>query len=91
MDDPYIGNNLIKLLTAYNAGPGNLKRWERQSNNPTNDPLFFIESLKATETRIYVKRVLTNLWLYRDKMNQNKPSLLALSNGKWPEYISIEQ
>ena len=91
MNEPYIGNNLIKLLTAYNAGPGNLRKWEKITNNPANDPLFFIESLKATETRVYVKRVLTNLWLYRDKMKQNIPSLLALSDGKWPEYISIEQ
>ncbi len=91
MNEPYIGNSLIKILTAYNAGPGNLRKWEKIINNPLNDPLLFIESLKATETRIYVKRVLTNLWLYRDKMGQSIPSLLALSDGKWPEYISITQ
>ncbi len=88
MNEPYIENSLIKILVAYNAGPGNLRKWEREINNPKNDPLFFIEALRATETRIYVKRVMTNLWLYRDKFRQNVPSLNALADGMWPEYIA---
>lgn len=90
MSDSYIGNNLIKILIAYNAGPGRLRTLDREIKNPNNDPLFYLEALRIAETRIYVKRVLTNLWFYRSKFGQRIPSLKDLSNDKWPEYISID-
>ncbi len=84
---PY--GNLYQLMVAYNGGPGNLNRWLR-STDYRNDPLLFIESIPAPETRGYVERVLTNLWIYRDRLGQDAPSLQAAAAGQWPVYQPME-
>ena len=83
-------NNLIYTLGAYNAGPGNMRRWVKELNI-ANDPLLFIESIPAPETRRYIRSVLRNLWIYREKLNQNIASLEQLSAGSWITYKSIDQ
>lgn len=88
MDDNRIGNNLLYLMAAYNAGPGSLQRWLRR--NPHDDPLYFIETLPARETRAYIKRVMSNLWSYRRRLHQPAPSLDDLVQGHWPRYVSID-
>lgn len=50
-------------LAAYNAGPGNVKRWLRQWG--TVDPELFVEFIEFPETREFVKRVLATQALYR--------------------------
>ena len=55
------------------------------------DPLFFIESIPSQETRHFIERVITNLWIYRDRLNQRKISLEEVATGKWPAYISIKE
>ena len=81
--------NLYMLMTAYNGGPGNLNRWLK-STDYRNDPLLFIESIPAPETRGYIERVLTNYWIYRDRLGQETPSLEAAAQGEWPVYSSQE-
>ena len=85
---PNINGNLFKFLLAYNAGPGNLKRQEERIINPENDPLFFIEAINLKESRIYIKRVMANFWIYRNKLNQVSESLDEIVNDRWPMYIS---
>ncbi|EJW21408.1 hypothetical protein IMCC14465_12040 [alpha proteobacterium IMCC14465] len=80
-------NNLIKALASYNAGPGNVKRWAREIGR-AQDPLLFLESMRAPETRLYVQKVMANLWIYRDRLNQSSPSLDELAAGEWPIYRS---
>jgi soluble lytic murein transglycosylase-like protein len=80
-------NNLVFLAVAYNGGPGNMAKWERKSDH-RDDPLLFIESLPSRETRSFVKRVLTNFWMYRDRLGQPNTSLDSLAAGEWPLYIS---
>lgn len=87
LQHPAVDNNLFKLATAYNAGPGKLSRWER-SVHYDNDPLLFIESIPAAETRIFVERVLTNYWIYRIKFGQDTNSLDHIAKGEWPTYLS---
>ena len=44
----------------------------------------FIESIGFYETRHYIERVMTNLWLYRMQLGQETPSLDAIASGAWP-------
>lgn len=90
LDSRNIEGNLFYLLTAYNAGPGNLNRWKRRVRIK-DDPLFFIESIPARETRIYIEKVLANFWIYRHRMNQDTPSLARLVEERWPVYISLDK
>jgi len=83
---PAVDNNVIKMLVSYNAGPGAMIKWEKQFQ--TDDPLLFIESFPASETRTYVKRVLANLWLYRARLNQPTTTIQDLADGRWPRYES---
>ncbi|WP_419903744.1 lytic transglycosylase domain-containing protein [Kiloniella sp.] len=83
----YVEGDLFKLATAYNGGPGNLGKWERKITY-NDDPLLFIESLPSRETRLFIERVLTNLWIYRARLQQYSPSLDTLAAGQWPQYES---
>jgi len=77
--------NLFMLAVAYNGGPGNLNRW-RRSLNIEDDPLLFIESIPAAETRAYIERVLTNYWAYRDRLSGSDPTLDEAAANEWPVY-----
>lgn len=85
-----IGNNLILLAIGYNAGPGRAARWA-EALDAEGDPLLFLESIPLTETRIYVKKVLANLWTYRARLGQGSPSLLALAGNRWPLYEHLDE
>lgn len=86
LDDPTIDGNLFYAAAAYNAGPGNLRKWRRKVDY-RDDPLLFIESVRSRETRNFVERVMTNFWIYRLRMGQDAPSLAATTAGEWPVYI----
>ncbi len=88
LEDPLIQGNLLKLAIAYNAGPGNLKKWVRQAR--TDDPLLLIEVMPSQETRAFVERILANLWMYRQRLGQAAPSLDDLATGRWPRYKSLD-
>lgn len=87
--DPNIDGDLFYAMAAYNGGPGNLRKWRRRTEYQ-NDPLLFIESIPVRETRIYVERVLTNLWIYRYRFGQSAPSLDAIAAGEWPNYTPLD-
>ena len=82
---PHIQNNLIKLAVAYNAGPGNLKRWEKKMKY-YDDPLLFLETIPSKETRTFVERILVNYWVYLNLMGQDISSLDEIVAGNWPMY-----
>jgi soluble lytic murein transglycosylase-like protein len=83
-----VNGNLILLLAAYNTGPAPLTKW--QGKWAQEDPLLFIEGLPTQEARLYVQRVLTNLWIYRQRLGQDQPDLDALAQNRWPTYVSID-
>jgi len=89
LSDAAIGGDLFMLAAAWNGGPGNLSKWRRRSDH-LDDPLFFIECLPSRETRIFIERVLANLWIYRDRLDQPSPSLDALAAGAWPVYTGLD-
>ena len=69
------------MLVAYNAGPGNLAKWKQQYADTLNDPLLFIESLPAAETRSYVQHVMANDWIYRQRLQLPAPLLNDAGDG----------
>lgn len=94
LNQDVVGQDLFSLAIAYNAGPGNLRRWkeERRAQNldALDDPLFFIETIPVSETRSFVERVMTNIWIYRMQLGQPTPSLDAVAEGTWPLYIAMD-
>ncbi|MBT0726122.1 murein transglycosylase [Rosenbergiella australiborealis] len=57
-------NNRILAAAAYNAGPGRVNRWLGVSQGRL-DPVAFIETIPFSETRNYVKNVLSYDVYYR--------------------------
>ena len=82
--------NLLRLIAAYNSGPGNVNYWRNKMMKFGNDPLLYIETLPSLETRLFVRRVLTNLWIYRHRFGQSAPSLEAMIVGKFPKYKRLD-
>ena len=84
-----IGNSLLLLTAAYNAGPGPIPKW-LSGDDIRDDPLLFIESIPYQETHGYVQRVLANYWIYRMRLGQPTPDLDALAAGNWPTYTAFD-
>ena len=85
-----VDGNLFYALTAYNSGPAKLREWQRRVDY-RDDPLLFIESIPSWETRIYIERVLTNLWIYRIRFGQATHSLETIVSGGWPTYVPLDR
>ena len=82
LKEPLIDSDIIKLLAAYNGGPGNLNRWLKNVNFD-NDPLLLIETIPSRETRNYIKEVLKNYYVYNNKYLYNELKFEELASGNW--------
>ncbi|MFC3000497.1 lytic transglycosylase domain-containing protein [Falsiroseomonas tokyonensis] len=80
-----VNGDLIRLLAAYNNGPGNMSRWLPAVRHRA-DPFLFIESIPIGETRLYVQRVLAYSWIYAARLGLPSPSLDALATGRFPQF-----
>ncbi|MBI0435464.1 lytic transglycosylase domain-containing protein [Roseomonas sp. KE0001] len=80
-----VDGDLIRMLAAYNNGPGNVGRWAPNVRHQ-NDPFLFIESIPVTETRVYVQRVLAYSWIYASRLGLPAPSLDAMAAGRFPRF-----
>ena len=89
LEQDIVEGDLFRMAAAYNGGPGNLQKWQRHVK-AEHDPLLFIESLPSRETRLFIERVLANLWIYRQRLGQNAPSLEQAAAGQWPRYQSLD-
>lgn len=85
-----VRGDLIRLLAAYNAGPGNLARWLPAAQRRA-DPLLFIESIPVGETRSFVTRVLTFSWIYAHRLGLPTPTLDQIAGGGFPSFASVEE
>ena len=88
LDEPLIDRSVIRLLAAYNGGPGNLRKWLRKVDHQ-NDPFLLIESIPARETRHYIKSVISNLAIYRAQLGEPAPSLRELAAGGTGRFVSL--
>lgn len=78
--------NLVELCAAYNAGPLKVSNWLTARAGKGDDALLFIESMRAPETRMYVKRLLTYHWMYRRRLGLEATTLAETASGLWPTY-----
>jgi soluble lytic murein transglycosylase len=84
-----IGTGYLKLVlddfagsmplaaAAYNAGPGRPRVWRGQTGGPTLEAAIWAENIPFTETRDYVKKVLSNTTIYAAMLSGKTQSLKA--------------
>ena len=82
------GGSYILTLVAYNAGPGRVRDWTEEFGNPTSkngDPIDWVERIPFTETRNYVKKILSGVQIFRSRLEGADGSLRLvedLNRGK---------
>ena len=65
--DQYDGNRVL-ATAAYNAGPGRVRKWRRESSGQPVD--LWVENIPYKETRNYVQNVLVFNAIYQDRLNR---------------------
>ncbi len=86
MNDANIGKNLVFTAASYNGGPGNVLKWVSKGKNYQQDPLLFVETIPLRETRHFVKKILSNYWIYQHRLGSQTPSRETMAAGSWPLY-----
>ncbi|AOO81863.1 lytic transglycosylase domain-containing protein [Bosea vaviloviae] len=69
----------ILTFAAYNAGSGNVKKWIAAYGDPRDpqvDAVDWVERIPFYETRNYVQRVMENLQVYRQRLDQRTAYLI---------------
>jgi soluble lytic murein transglycosylase len=72
LDD--FGGSQALAAAAYNAGPNRSRRWR---DGPAIEPAMWAENIPFSETRDYVKKVLSNATVYAAMLGATAPSLKA--------------
>jgi soluble lytic murein transglycosylase-like protein len=80
--DGAVGDNLLRVLAAYNGGRSALAKL----GDAGGDPLMFLETLPCDETRHYVQAALTFMGAYAARLHTPSPALDALAEGAWPAF-----
>jgi soluble lytic murein transglycosylase len=65
--DQYDGNRVL-AAAAYNAGPGRVRKWRRESTGQPVD--LWVENIPYKETRNYVQNVMVFNAIYQERLNQ---------------------
>ncbi len=79
-----LGGSQMLATAGYNAGPGRPKRWRKQLLAPVEGAIF-AETIPFTETRLYVKNVLSNTAYYAMLFTGEPQSLKAMLGTVRPD------
>ena len=87
----YKGNRVL-ATAAYNAGPGNVRRWLKGFTGPMD---IWVENIPFKETKEYVQRVLAYSTIYSYRLGKLQPmidknTLVAWSNLQ-PNNLTVSQ
>ncbi len=69
----------VLTFAAYNAGSPNVRKWIAAYGDPRDpdvDAVDWVERIPFSETRNYVQRVMENLQVYRQRLNQRTAYLI---------------
>ncbi|ODT86662.1 lytic transglycosylase domain-containing protein [Phenylobacterium sp. SCN 70-31] len=77
--DRGVGPDLLKMVAAYNGGPGAVLSTIQKVGD--DDTLLLIECLPALETRNYVEKVMAGYWTYKRMFGEETRTLDALASG----------
>lgn len=88
-----MGGQELMATAAYNAGPGRPKRWA--ASRPLEGAIY-AEGIPFTETRDYVKKVMSNAYFYAQQLGTRNITLkqrlgIVGSNGETPDAILIKE
>ena len=61
--DLFDKNEYLAIL-AYNAGPGNVKKWMNDPFIKSSEIDEFVENIPYLETKNYIKKILSTYWIY---------------------------
>jgi len=73
----------IMTLVAYNAGGGRVRDWVENYGDPRRssiDAIDWVERIPFTETRNYVKKILTGVQIFRARLNGPEEALQLLGD-----------
>lgn len=89
LKNKFVNGDMLSLLLAYNAGPGNLQKWKERA--PSDDMLFLIETVPLEETRNYAERVMAEYWMNRIRDGQSAEGIAEISLGKPAIYKAADR
>ncbi len=89
LDD--LGGSMAMAAAAYNAGPGRPRNWRGQSGAPVLDAAIWAENVPFSETRDYVKKVLSNTTSYAALLTGQPQSLKARLGQVGPRDASLPE
>ncbi|MEO7159278.1 MAG: transglycosylase SLT domain-containing protein [Polaromonas sp.] len=89
LDD--LGGSMPMAAAAYNAGPGRPRTWRGQTGGHTLEAAIWAENVPFTETRDYVKKVLSNATSYAAILTGQPQSLKARLGMIGPRDASLPE